>query len=128
MSDSVDPGPNEATPREDSEQIRPVVTRREFMAGAGAGLAIGAVVAGGTGFLRTKAAGVDRIRGTAEQGKSHCGKHQQAAKRHQQLAELQPSPALRETCQARSPWLDRSRIARIRPTPVSRVYTSRAAT
>jgi aerobic-type carbon monoxide dehydrogenase small subunit (CoxS/CutS family) len=33
--------------QEGSEQLRPVVTRREFMAGAGAGLAVGAVVAGG---------------------------------------------------------------------------------
>src|SRR5260370_9541255 len=32
---------------EGSEQLRPVVTRREFMAGAGAGLAVGAVVVGG---------------------------------------------------------------------------------
>src|SRR6266851_2044043 len=47
MSDNVDPGPPEATPEEGSEQLRPVVTRREFMAGAGAGLAVGAVVAGG---------------------------------------------------------------------------------
>src|SRR5215472_15888982 len=47
MSDSVDPGPSEAMPQEGTEQLRPVVTRREFMAGAGAGLAIGAVVAGG---------------------------------------------------------------------------------
>jgi len=50
MADSVDPGPTGAeaeTPQDESEQLRPVVTRREFMAGAGAGLAIGAVVAGG---------------------------------------------------------------------------------
>jgi len=47
MSDNVDPGPSEATPEEGSEHLRPVVTRREFMAGAGAGLAVGAVVAGG---------------------------------------------------------------------------------
>src|SRR5438045_9066125 len=47
MSDNVDPGPSEATPEEGSEQLRPVCTRREFMAGAGAGLAVGAVVAGG---------------------------------------------------------------------------------
>src|SRR5438128_1509173 len=47
MSDNVDPGPNEAPSQEGSEQLRPVVTRREFMAGAGAGLAVGAVVAGG---------------------------------------------------------------------------------
>jgi aerobic-type carbon monoxide dehydrogenase small subunit (CoxS/CutS family) len=47
MSDNVDPGPSGATPEEGSEQLRPVVTRREFMAGAGAGLAVGAVVAGG---------------------------------------------------------------------------------
>jgi aerobic-type carbon monoxide dehydrogenase small subunit (CoxS/CutS family) len=47
MSENVDPGPPEGTPREGSEQMRPVVTRREFMAGAGAGLAVGAVVAGG---------------------------------------------------------------------------------
>jgi aerobic-type carbon monoxide dehydrogenase small subunit (CoxS/CutS family) len=40
-----DQGGNAA--EEGSEQIRPVVTRREFMAGAGAGLAVGAVVAGG---------------------------------------------------------------------------------
>jgi aerobic-type carbon monoxide dehydrogenase small subunit (CoxS/CutS family) len=44
MADNVDPG---AESQDGSEQIRPVVTRREFMAGAGAGLAVGAVVAGG---------------------------------------------------------------------------------
>jgi aerobic-type carbon monoxide dehydrogenase small subunit (CoxS/CutS family) len=46
-----DPSPAEAggadKAQEGSEQLRPVVTRREFMAGAGAGLAVGAVVAGG---------------------------------------------------------------------------------
>jgi hypothetical protein len=47
MSSNVDPGPPEATPQEGSEQLRPVVTRREFIAGAGAGVAVGAVVAGG---------------------------------------------------------------------------------
>jgi aerobic-type carbon monoxide dehydrogenase small subunit (CoxS/CutS family) len=47
MSDNVDPGPAEAAPQEGSEQLRPVVTRREFIAGAGAGVAVGAVVAGG---------------------------------------------------------------------------------
>src|ERR1700730_953450 len=47
MSENVDPGPPEVTPQEDAEQLRPVVTRREFMAGAGPGLAVGAVVAGG---------------------------------------------------------------------------------
>ena len=47
MSDNVDPGPAEATPQDGSEQLRPVVTRREFIAGAGAGVAVGAVVAGG---------------------------------------------------------------------------------
>src|SRR5439155_10239929 len=47
MSDNVDPGPSEATPEEGSEHLRPVVTRREFIAGAGAGVAVGAVVAGG---------------------------------------------------------------------------------
>jgi aerobic-type carbon monoxide dehydrogenase small subunit (CoxS/CutS family) len=47
MSENVDPGPAEDTPQEGSEHLRPVVTRREFMAGAGAGLAVGAVVAGG---------------------------------------------------------------------------------
>ncbi|HEY3062379.1 MAG TPA: (2Fe-2S)-binding protein [Chloroflexota bacterium] len=46
MSDNVDPGPAEET-QGDSEQLRPVVTRREFIAGAGAGVAVGAVVAGG---------------------------------------------------------------------------------
>jgi aerobic-type carbon monoxide dehydrogenase small subunit (CoxS/CutS family) len=46
-SGNVDPGPEEQSPQDGSEQIRPVVTRREFMAGAGAGLAVGAVVAGG---------------------------------------------------------------------------------
>jgi aerobic-type carbon monoxide dehydrogenase small subunit (CoxS/CutS family) len=40
-------GPGEAPEEEPSEELRPVVTRREFMAGAGAGLAVGAVVAGG---------------------------------------------------------------------------------
>jgi aerobic-type carbon monoxide dehydrogenase small subunit (CoxS/CutS family) len=47
MSDNVDPGPSGVAPDEGSEQLRPAVTRREFMAGAGAGLAVGAVVAGG---------------------------------------------------------------------------------
>lgn len=47
MSDNVDPGPAEGTPQDGSEQLRPVVTRREFIAGAGAGVAVGAVVAGG---------------------------------------------------------------------------------
>jgi aerobic-type carbon monoxide dehydrogenase small subunit (CoxS/CutS family) len=47
MAENVDPGPAEDTPQEGSEHLRPVVTRREFMAGAGAGLAVGAVVAGG---------------------------------------------------------------------------------
>ncbi len=47
MSDNVDPGPAEATPQDGAEQLRPVVTRREFIAGAGAGVAVGAVVAGG---------------------------------------------------------------------------------
>lgn len=46
-TEHVDPGPNEESPQDGSEQLRPVVTRREFMAGAGAGLAVGAVVAGG---------------------------------------------------------------------------------
>jgi len=51
MSDNVDPGPSETRagqdPPEDAEQLRPAVTRREFIAGAGAGVAVGAVVAGG---------------------------------------------------------------------------------
>jgi aerobic-type carbon monoxide dehydrogenase small subunit (CoxS/CutS family) len=47
MSDNVDPSPGEGAPQDGAEQLRPVVTRREFMAGAGAGLAVGAVVAGG---------------------------------------------------------------------------------
>jgi len=49
MSENVDPGPSEVNnePQEDSENLRPVVTRREFIAGAGAGVAVGAVVAGG---------------------------------------------------------------------------------
>src|ERR1051325_9863293 len=46
MADNVDPGPSEDT-QDGSEHLRPVVTRREFMAGAGGGLAVGAVVAGG---------------------------------------------------------------------------------
>jgi aerobic-type carbon monoxide dehydrogenase small subunit (CoxS/CutS family) len=45
MSENVDP--KEGPPQEGSEQLRPVVTRREFIAGAGAGVAVGAVVAGG---------------------------------------------------------------------------------
>jgi aerobic-type carbon monoxide dehydrogenase small subunit (CoxS/CutS family) len=56
MSDNVDPGPSEATPQDTSEQVRPVVTRREFMAGAGAGLAVGAVVAGGIAVATRPAA------------------------------------------------------------------------
>jgi aerobic-type carbon monoxide dehydrogenase small subunit (CoxS/CutS family) len=47
MSDHVEPGPPEATPQDGAEQLRPVVTRRDFIAGAGAGVAVGAVVAGG---------------------------------------------------------------------------------
>ena len=51
MADNVDPGPADSeasdSPQGTPEQMRPVVTRREFMAGAGAGLAVGAVVAGG---------------------------------------------------------------------------------
>jgi aerobic-type carbon monoxide dehydrogenase small subunit (CoxS/CutS family) len=43
----ADAGDNEPAREEDAEQLRPVVTRREFMAGAGAGLAVGAVVVGG---------------------------------------------------------------------------------
>jgi aerobic-type carbon monoxide dehydrogenase small subunit (CoxS/CutS family) len=56
MSDTVDPDPSGATPEEGSEQLRPVVTRREFMAGAGAGLAVGAVVAGGIAVATRPAA------------------------------------------------------------------------
>ena len=56
MSDNVDPGPAEGLPQEDSEHLRPVVTRREFMAGAGAGLAVGAVVAGGIAVATRPAA------------------------------------------------------------------------
>src|SRR5215468_3311711 len=47
MSENPESGSGEAAPTDESEQLRPVVTRREFMAGAGAGLAVGAVVAGG---------------------------------------------------------------------------------
>jgi aerobic-type carbon monoxide dehydrogenase small subunit (CoxS/CutS family) len=47
MSEDLDPGPVEESPQTDSEQLRPVVTRRDFIAGAGAGVAVGAVVAGG---------------------------------------------------------------------------------
>ena len=54
MAENVDPVASERPPQvanespEDApEQFRPVVTRREFMAGAGAGLAVGAAVAGG---------------------------------------------------------------------------------
>src|SRR4030088_3429814 len=56
MSDNIDPGPSGATPEEGSEHLRPVVTRREFMAGAGAGLAVGAVVAGGIAVATRPAA------------------------------------------------------------------------
>jgi aerobic-type carbon monoxide dehydrogenase small subunit (CoxS/CutS family) len=55
MSENVGPDP-EAAPQEESEQLRPVVTRREFMAGAGAGLAVGAVVAGGIAVATRPAA------------------------------------------------------------------------
>src|SRR5260370_30278867 len=41
---------------EGSEQLRPVVPRREFMAGAGAGLAVGAVVVGGIAVATRPAA------------------------------------------------------------------------
>jgi aerobic-type carbon monoxide dehydrogenase small subunit (CoxS/CutS family) len=48
MSDNVDPGPSGVgQPQDEAEQLRPAVTRREFIAGAGAGVAVGAVVAGG---------------------------------------------------------------------------------
>jgi aerobic-type carbon monoxide dehydrogenase small subunit (CoxS/CutS family) len=47
MSEDIDPGPTEGQPQVESEEMRPVVTRREFIAGAGAGVAVGAVVAGG---------------------------------------------------------------------------------
>jgi aerobic-type carbon monoxide dehydrogenase small subunit (CoxS/CutS family) len=50
VSDNTDPGLSEVEstpPQEDSENLRPVVTRREFIAGAGVGVAVGAVVAGG---------------------------------------------------------------------------------
>jgi aerobic-type carbon monoxide dehydrogenase small subunit (CoxS/CutS family) len=47
MSEALDPEPVEESPQTDSEQLRPVVTRREFIAGAGAGVAVGAVVVGG---------------------------------------------------------------------------------
>jgi aerobic-type carbon monoxide dehydrogenase small subunit (CoxS/CutS family) len=51
MSDNTDPGPSEvessSEPQEDSESLRPAVTPREFIAGAGVGVAVGAVVAGG---------------------------------------------------------------------------------
>jgi xanthine dehydrogenase YagT iron-sulfur-binding subunit len=43
MSENVDPGPTQ----DEQESLRPAVTRREFIAGAGAGVAVGAVVAGG---------------------------------------------------------------------------------
>src|SRR5260370_19055746 len=56
MSENVVSGPPEGTPQEGSEQLRPVVTRREFMAGAGAGLAVGAVVAGGIAVATRPAA------------------------------------------------------------------------
>jgi len=56
MSDNVDAGPAEGSPQEDPESLRPVVTRREFMAGAGAGLAVGAVVAGGIAVATRPAA------------------------------------------------------------------------
>jgi aerobic-type carbon monoxide dehydrogenase small subunit (CoxS/CutS family) len=57
MSENVDPGPIESeNTREESEQLRPVVTRREFIAGAGAGVAVGAVVAGGIAIATRPAA------------------------------------------------------------------------
>lgn len=56
MSDNVDPGPVEGSPPDESESIRPVVTRREFIAGAGAGVAVGAVVAGGIAVATRPAA------------------------------------------------------------------------
>ena len=60
MSDNVDPGPSGATPDEGSEQLRPVVTRREFMAGAGAGLAVGAVVILAGDHVRVRMLPIDR--------------------------------------------------------------------
>jgi aerobic-type carbon monoxide dehydrogenase small subunit (CoxS/CutS family) len=56
MSDNVDPGPSEEASQDGSEQLRPVVTRREFIAGAGAGVAVGAVVAGGIAVATRPAA------------------------------------------------------------------------
>jgi aerobic-type carbon monoxide dehydrogenase small subunit (CoxS/CutS family) len=58
MAHNVDPGPLEDVPPEGSEQLRPVVTRREFIAGAGAGVAVGAVVAGGIAVATRPAAQV----------------------------------------------------------------------
>src|SRR5437764_14487559 len=43
-SENVD---SSSRPGDEEEQVRLVGTRREFVAGAGAGLAVGAVVAGG---------------------------------------------------------------------------------
>jgi aerobic-type carbon monoxide dehydrogenase small subunit (CoxS/CutS family) len=56
MSENANPGPDETASAEDSEHLRPVVTRREFMTGAGAGLAVGAVVAGGIAVATRPAA------------------------------------------------------------------------
>ena len=53
-----DPDPTEAgsEQQDGSERLRPVVTRREFMTGAGAGLAVGAVVVGGIAVATRPAA------------------------------------------------------------------------
>jgi aerobic-type carbon monoxide dehydrogenase small subunit (CoxS/CutS family) len=56
MSEYLDPSPDETVSQDSTEQLRPVVTRREFMAGAGAGLAVGAVVAGGIAVATRPAA------------------------------------------------------------------------
>jgi len=85
MSDNVDPGPSEP-----SEQLRPVVTRREFMAGAGAGLAVGAVVAGGIAVATRPAVQTQPSLITAPGGPAVVAQPAAPAQVQQQPQTLQP--------------------------------------
>lgn len=93
-------GPGEAPEDEPSEELRPVVTRREFMAGAGAGLAVGAVVASGIavaarGGVQTQPGAVVTAPGVpAAAVVSQPAQQSTAANQSQQQAPLQAKPTL----------------------------------
>jgi aerobic-type carbon monoxide dehydrogenase small subunit (CoxS/CutS family) len=93
MSDNVDPGPAEGTPQEGSEQLRPVVTRREFIAGAGAGVAVGAVVAGGIAVATRPAAQTQPVVVTAPGGPAVVAPAAPAAGQAPAPAQAQPAAA-----------------------------------